>query len=358
MTDPTLRFDEFLDLLKTLIHQPSVVGWETPFFRTIRRELEEMGIEVSLFEGLLVAKGSCPDEFFLSAHVDRHGLVCTGPGEFQYAAFVAQNRADQLGDSVSENTFRTVSSRLDGEAVLAYEPWSGAYLDSGTITGSYLCPRRDNMVFEVPALAHLIPGVPVAFRDRLRVRDGWIEAQLDNVLSVAFLIHLFRLGFRGTAFFSAQEEAGRSWRFLLDWFRRLGRGAQNLIVLDTSPFPDRESAAAQQVVLRNRDANGQFSPPLVERLEGICKSRSVSYIFKDRFVEEANTLRAAEGKKPLSLGRTELGRIVAASEGNVQGATLQIPTTGYHTPSETTSLAACRSFLEILAELALDRAPG
>lgn len=209
------------------------------------------------------------------------------------------------------------------------------------------------LLFEVPELAYLLPGVPVAFRDRLREREGWIEAQLDNVLSVAFLIHLFRFGFRGTAFFSAQEEAGRSWRFVLDWFRRLDRGTESLIVLDTSPFPDLGSAAAQEIVLRNRDANGRFATRIVRRLEEICRAQATSFVFKDHFVEEANRQRAAVGKKPLSFGRTELGRIVAASNGKVQGATLQIPTTGYHTPAETASLDACRSFLKVLCELSL-----
>ena len=37
-----------------------------------------------------------------SAHIDRHGLICTGPNEFQYAAFVAGSRSDLLGNSVSE----------------------------------------------------------------------------------------------------------------------------------------------------------------------------------------------------------------------------------------------------------------
>lgn len=160
MSASDVSLDEFLDLLKVLVHQPSVVGCEAAFMRTLRRELEEAGAEVSQFEGLLVATG-----------------------------------------------------------------------------------------------------------DRL-----------------------------------------------LDWFRRFDRGSQSLIVLDTSPFPDRESAAAQHVTLRNRDV----------------------------------------GQKPLSFGRTELGRIVAATEGKVQGATLQIPTTGYHTPSETTSLEACASFLGVLGELVLN----
>jgi hypothetical protein len=96
-----LELNDFLDTLQLLIREPSVVGCEDSFFRVLRRELEEIGVEVEYYYGVLVAKGSKPDELMLSAHIDRHGLLCTGPNEFQYAAFIASNRGDLTGDSKS-----------------------------------------------------------------------------------------------------------------------------------------------------------------------------------------------------------------------------------------------------------------
>ena len=87
----------FVDLLATLIRNPSVVGAEHSFFRVLQRELEERGARVTWYEGLLVAEGNQPDSVMFSAHIDRHGLICTGPNEFQYAAFVAGRRSDQVG---------------------------------------------------------------------------------------------------------------------------------------------------------------------------------------------------------------------------------------------------------------------
>ena len=43
---------EFIDLLKTLIRNPSVVGAEHSFFRVLERELEERGATVTWYEGL------------------------------------------------------------------------------------------------------------------------------------------------------------------------------------------------------------------------------------------------------------------------------------------------------------------
>lgn len=342
------QIEQFIDVLKALIRRPSVVGAEHSFFRVLQRELEERGARVTWYEGLLVAQGSEPESAMFSAHIDRHGLMCTGPNEFQYAAFVAGSRSDLLGNSVSEKFMMKIVDRFESVQVLAYEPWSGMYRGTGVINNAYICEFRHNLIFEVAGLEHLEAGIPVAFVDRLKVEDDIISGQLDNILSVALLVHMFTLGFRGTAFFTAQEEAGRSWRFLLEWFRRFGGTTNQLIVLDTSPYPDREAADQQHVVLRRKDANAAFNEETTGRLEELCIALGIPYSFKDAYIEENNRDAALSGREPQSLGSTEMGRITAASNGLVHGTTLQIPTTGYHTMEESASMAACNALLELL----------
>ena len=126
-----ILFDRFIDLLKGLIRQPSVVGAEHSFFRVLQRELEERGARVTWYEGVLVAQGNNPHKTLFSAHIDRHGLICTGPKEFQYAASVAGNRSDLLGNSVSEELMKKIVDRFSSTPVFAYEPWSGAYRGAG-----------------------------------------------------------------------------------------------------------------------------------------------------------------------------------------------------------------------------------
>ncbi len=344
----------FLDILKHLIRKPSVVGAEHPFFLSLKRELDEIGIKTSLYEGLLVAEGSDPNRGMLSAHIDRHGLICTGPNEFQYAAFLTQNRGDLTGDSVAEQTYMTIAERFKEQSVQAYEPWSGSYLGLGTIDNAYICERRKNLVFEVKGLEHLLPGTPVAFVDTLTNKGGFLSAQLDNVFSAAVIIYLYRSGYKGTAFFTAQEEAGKSWRFLLEWFRRSDKSTDRLLVLDTSPYPNREEAEKQHLVLRHRDANAKFDSPLTKEIEKQCKKLKINYSFKDTFLKNENKRRVSNGMKKSSLGSTEMGRIISASEGSVQGTTLQIPTTGYHTTSETASVEAVAKMLELLESMYID----
>jgi putative aminopeptidase FrvX len=336
------------DILKSLIRSPSVVGAEHSFFRVLQRELEERGAKVTWYEGLLVAQSAEPGPLKFSAHIDRHGLICTGPNEFQYAAFVAGGRSDLLGNSVSEELMLTIADRFDDIPVYGYEPWSGAYHGAGVIERAYICGFRNNLIFEVNGLSHLVAGTPVAFRDTLRVVDGHYVGQLDNVIAVAILVHMFDLGFRGTAFFTAQEEAGRSWRYLLEWFRRFGGTSNDLIVLDTSPYPTREEANRQQAVLRKRDANAPFDTAMTGRIEDLCRELGISFSYKDVYIEQQNVARLAAGEPPRALGSTELGRIIAASGGMVTGTSLQIPTSGYHTMNETASIEACKAVIRVL----------
>ncbi|MCW1913535.1 hypothetical protein OJ996_08115 [Luteolibacter sp. GHJ8] len=342
--DPA-ELDDFLDLLRNLVREPSVTGAEDSFFRVLTRELQELGVKLTYYQGLLVAQGRDPDSLILSAHADRHGLVCTGPNEFQYSAFLAANRSEQTGDSVSEQMLGLIQNRFAGQRVQAHMPYSGTYLGQGVITRSYVCPYRNNLIFEIDGLGFLQPGTPVSFLDRLTRQNGCISAQLDNVVSVALLVFLFRRGFRGTALFTAQEEAGRSWRYAHAWFLREQIRTQRLIVLDTSPYPTRESAEAQHLVLRRKDASASFAPGITAEIGERCAALGITCTYKDAYVDALNETRV----RKLSLGRTELGRLIAASNGEVSGTTVQIPTTGYHTASETASLDSVRAALLLLS---------
>ncbi|MCW8933457.1 MAG: peptidase M42 [Gammaproteobacteria bacterium] len=340
--------NEYIDLLKALIRQPSVVGAEHSFFRMLQRELEERGAKVTWYEGLLVAQGRKPFSTMLSAHIDRHGLICTGPGEFQYAAFIAANRSDLLNNSVSEQLMTKVTERFLSKQVYAYEPWSGVYRGNGRIKNASVCQFRNNLIFEVDGLDDIVAGTPLAFEDKLKINNDRLEGQLDNVLTAAALVHIFSLGFEGTAFFTAQEEAGKSWRYLLEWFRRFGQSTNRLFVVDTSPFVDLEAANQQLLSLREKDANASFNKDAIKFIEDLCRRNNINYAYKDKYVEEKNKQLLSIGEKPQSLGSTEMGRIIAASNGLVDGTTIQIPTTGYHTIDESASCESIDAFLNLL----------
>ena len=226
----------------------------------------------------------------------------------------------------------------------AHLPYVGSYLGQGTITSASICPQRRNLIFEVDGLGYLEPGAPVSFLDRLKFDGQFLSAQLDNVVSVALLIHLLRHGFRGTALFTAEEEAGRSWRYVLERFQAERRKTSRLVVLDTSPYPSVTEATNQALVLRRRDSGAEFDRRMTDELQGICTDLGIATSFKDDYVTRINLTR----EKPMSYGRTELGRLIAATQGEVTGTTLQIPTTGYHTTRETASSDSILSAIRVL----------
>jgi putative aminopeptidase FrvX len=341
----------FYDILKQLIRVPSVVGAEHPFFMFLKRELEELDLNVEYYDGVLVAKGTKPNSGFISAHADRHGLICTGHNEFQYAAFIAKNQADLLGNSNSEQILKNFEMRFVDEKVQAYEPWSGSYLGIGTIEDAFLCERRNNIIFKVDKFEHLFPGTPIAFMDKLEIKDELVSAQLDNVISVALIIYMYHLGYKGTAFFTASEEAGKSWRFLIEYFKRFDLKTKELLVLDTSPYNNLEDIIHLDIVLRNRDENGYFRSPLKNKIKKICIENKINYHFKDAYLKNKYTSEGIKG----SLGVTELGRIIKATKGDIQGTTLQLPTIGYHTAQETTNKKSIDSIITILSKIYLDQ---
>ncbi|MBU1658872.1 peptidase M42 [bacterium] len=337
----------FYDILKQLIRIPSVVGAEHSFFMFIKRELEEIGVKVEYYDGVLIAKGQDETCGYISAHCDRHGLICTGHNEFQYAAFIAKNRADLTGTSNSEQLLNNFTSRFVDEKVQAYEPWSGSYLGLGSIRDAFLCTRRNNIIFKVEGFDYLFPGTPIAFMDKLEFQDDLISAQLDNVISVALIIYMYNIGYQGTSFFTASEEAGKSWRFLLEWFRRFDIKTNELLVLDTSPYETIQDINNLDIVLRNRDSNAVFRSPLKNKIKKIAIENKIKYHFKDAYLKNRMLSRGTKS----SLGTTELGRLIYATKGEIQGTTLQIPTIGYHTVNETTSKRSVESMIKVLSEL-------
>lgn len=67
--------------------------------------------------------------------------------------------------------------------------------------------------------------------------------------------------------------------------------------------------------------------------------------------KKINKELAARGEAPRSIGSTELGRIIASLNGLVDGTTIQVPTTSYHTMDESGSIASVEAFLNMLMAL-------
>lgn len=310
---------------------PAVVGFEDPFVAALESELDRIGRPHRRVGGLLAAPG---EGWTISAHIDRHGLVTRDDGTLGYAASeIGEHRP--LGARMQA----AVCRRFAGEAVVAYDPDTGEPLARGTVQHRDHCGLAAPEALVATGIAGLPAGVPVSFAPpQAAPRPGWLSGQLDNVVSAAIAVALLEQGFSGTVLFTRGEEIGRSWESLAAWFTEPER---RLVVLDTSPFDDADAATEGAAVLRNRDAGATFDPDTVADLERAAAQAEVPVIWKDHVLEAQS--------KPL--GRTELGRLVAATSGRVSGATLQVPTTDYHSNHETTSLAGIGGVWKVLTSL-------
>jgi putative aminopeptidase FrvX len=119
------------------------------------------------------------------------------------------------------------------------------------------------------------------------------------------------------------------------------------LVLDTSPYPTLEDIKNIDIVLRNRDSNAVFKSPLKDRIKKIAKKEKIKYDFKDKYLRNKIKKNGAKG----SIGTTELGRLIHATKGQLQGTTLQIPTIGYHTVNETTTKSSVESMINVLKKV-------
>lgn len=330
------------------LRQPAVVGYEQLFLDYLARDFASLGCQIDRQTKLLAVWRSEAQPQILSVHIDRHGLVGTGGGEYEYAAYVARQSEYQEDLSIGREMLEKIRDRFLGEEVVAYEAETGRSLGESVIREAQVCDRRAKLVFPIEGFEKFPPGTPVAFSPICQMEEGRISGQLDNAISAAVAYTLFAQGFMGTTLFTAEEEIGKSWTFALDYLMGKGRRSQDLLVLDTSPFPDDDAIQEGSVILRHRDANGEFNATLGSRIRKICEQEGIPFQVKDELLIASNREREKLGMMPLGLGSTELGRLVEGSSGALNGTTLQLPTLEYHSNRETTSHVAISNFLKLL----------
>lgn len=331
------KTDEYLKI-------PSVVGHEKPFLDHLHGEYEALGYTVIRDDNIVSVSGKNPDSFILSAHVDRHGILSIGGGDYRYAAHAVKNyKYNEETSSEKQAHLEDICRMFDSEDVYAYGRWSGDIITSGQVKLCHYCSDRSNLIFKIEGMDEIPEGIPVSYAHDSVEKDDYIAGQLDNALSVALIYGLFEAGFQGTAVFTAEEEIGKSWKHLANFMNAREIETDRLIVLDTSPYSDSSHADEGIIVLRNRDSFGAFNIDMVTALKATCDRLNLAYDLKDKTL-------MAQGKTETQLGRTELGRLIDETKRRWDGATVQIPTFNYHTNRESTTKSAISNALTLLNE--------
>lgn len=327
---------------------PCVVGHEQFFLHYLYETYKDQGYGVIKHEGLLEIQGPEPSSALICAHIDRHGLISIGHGEYVYAAQYMKEIKYGQNNRASQKEIADITKRFEGEQVYIYDPETGRTLGSGIIKTCDPWLLKGDALFEVKGLEKDINlGFPLAYARTARVEKNLFKGQLDNALSLGVIHTLYANGFKGTALLTTEEEIGKSWAHLAAWLHTNFITADNIIVLDTSPYNSSEPVDKGMVIFRNRDMSEKFNAALVGRLKSRAEKLNIPYQFKDEYL-------AAAGKNTRQFGSTELGRLIQGTKRKWLGATVQIPTLMYHTSNETTSLEAIRNYYALLANILME----
>ncbi len=327
---------------------PCVVGHEQHFLNYLYNDYTDAGFQTIRHEGLLEVHGCDPYSAVLCAHIDRHGLISIGHGEYVYAAQYMKEIKYGQNNRNSQKEIAAITKRFEGEQVYSYDPESGKHLGAGLIKTCDPWLLKGDAMFEVDGLKDINLGIPLAYARTARVENGFFKGQLDNAISLGFIHTLFKNGFSGTALLTTEEEIGKSWTHLAAWLLENSIQTQDLLVIDTSPFADPAPVDEGMLVFRNRDMSAAFNAPLTAALRTRAEKLKIPYLFKDEVL-------LAAGKTIEQVGSTELGKLIRGANGQWSGVTVQIPTIMYHTSNETTSIGAIRNFYCFLWDILMEQ---
>ena len=333
--------------LKTLeyLTVPAVVGHERPFIDHLLQDFKRLGLKVQRIEGGLAAFGDKPESNIITAHIDRHGLISLGDGRYAYAAeHIKKTKYNEHSASTS-NMLHAISERFDNEFVYAYDTNTGDKLGGGVIIDcADAFSEGDDAVFHIRGMKDMEQNTPIAYARGSVSNFAELIGQLDNAISLGFIYTLFQNGYQGTALLCTEEEIGKSWIHLENWLNENKPGEQHLFVLDTSPYRESTPVDSGWVVLRNRDKSAVFNLDMVKEIKARCEELHIPFQVKDEYFYSL-------GLETDDLGSTELGRLSLETEGRLNGVTIQIPTTEYHTSYETTSRVCIESYYALLHDL-------
>ena len=333
-------------VLKTIEYLaiPSVVGYETHFLNYLKEDFENLGLAVERHQGILEISGGDLKAGLISAHADRHGLISIGNGQYAYAAeYIKESKYHEINNP-SKATLKAICDRFEGEVVFSYEPQTGERLGEGVIESCEPCIDDGNSLFYVRGMDHMPADIPIGYARSAESDGEFLKGQIDNVVSLGVMYVLFQNGFQGTALISAEEEIGKSWVHITNWLNQKNIETQDMVILDTSPYRESAPVDSDIITLRNRDKSGIFNEVLTQKIKQRCTDMLLPFQFKDEYF-------LSMGLETKDLGSTELGRIVQNKNGRWSGATVQIPTTEYHTSYETTSRGCIESYYKLLQSI-------
>lgn len=338
------KIENILQKTDEYLRHPSVTRFEGAFLNFLAEEFNMPGYSVEKGNGILVVKkNNSSNPQILTAHVDRNGLIVNENGKPEYSVFQSKKRSGTPMVS-KESLFHKIGPRFIGdeenrETLIAYDK-QGSIIAEGEAKSFNVDYDKKELTYEIDGMQGLPAETPIGYKSSLQ-RDGdMVSSQIDNTIGIAVLYQLVKDGFDGRIIFSTEEECGNSWKHILKYMDNKGIESKEVIVVDTSPYPSIDDFQGD-VVFRDSDDGADYNPDLIAKLKGTAERNGISYMMKSR----------ERGKNKKVKGYTELGHLIEETNGRVNGATVQIPSTKYHTNHETTTIHCVNNYYNLLRKI-------
>lgn len=373
MNKDTNRILEIADEFLTI---PSTVGNEKPFLEHMNKLAKKKGYNTIIRNNYLTIKPkdkNC-DKLF-SIHIDRQGLITNDENKIEYGANLMKKKCnlsfrreeqeeyekelkeklnqylknfkvylDDIflrfkSESDSINFFRQdgpndaekIALRYVKENVISYDEVSGKKLNRFKV-------MRYDLDWKNHSIYFTLDNTPsknekkFMLESSISIFENKFSGQIDNVISAATIFYMIESAtLEQEAIFTCGEEFGNSHHSIIDYYKEFDIKNKNLIILDTSPYADFIDKDEGFLVLRYGDERNGFDQELTNEIKKKLEIENIAFEFKPSF-----------------MGRTELGKVSKETKGLINGTTLQIPTTNYHTTYETATLASLRNYFKII----------
>lgn len=361
---------------------PSTVGYEKPFLDHLEKKAKKLKYNIQREKEYLVIKpknkNTIPKLLF-STHIDRQGFITNKENKIEYASYYIKRtqkipfkREELIVDETIlkneieeklkakvfiDNAFFRIKSNtinnvkffvLDGfesfeklalryikEKITSYEPETKKKLNNFQLIRYDIDSQKHIATYDANKKPNKEDKV-FMLNSKIETNENKFFAQIDNVISSAVLFYLLETtNFQNEIIFTTKEEIGQSYLCVTDYINnKKEKTHPKLIVLDTSPYENFNNKDTGFLTLRHGDERGGFDNNLVEEIKNILEKNKIPFDFKPSF-----------------LGRTELGQTSKKTNGKINGTTLQIPTTNYHTTYETTTIESLKNYLKSIEEL-------
>jgi hypothetical protein len=336
----------------------------------LKKKAEEQGYTTDITRRYLAVFPKKKSKVILSSHIDRHGFIKNEEGNIEYLAFYLRKKLgipfkfekieDKEKELITKNSdflltdsfllwkhndtkikflrdgrtwfFEKTAERHSRENIYSYNPITGETINHYTLI------RSDTNVLKKEVL--FTPNKPLKDEDSIFAinaplfqSNNLISGQIDNVISAAVLFTLLEeQELTSTLLFTTQEEIGNSYQSIVEFYKK--HSGEKLYIIDTSPYENLEKGEKGFLTLREGDERGGFSREMGKEIKNILKEMKIPYDIK-----------------PSCIGNTELGAVVEHTNGKLNGTTLQLPTTNYHTSFETCTKESLNNYYKVLKKL-------